>query len=354
MTKAWPGRYSLPCSSNNLRSFSNDRGEQHVDDEFVFPVHTSCDTDNGFMWSGASIHTEVCNLNSDEFIPEKKSILLRSKNVVVLKAEHKGLGMVSFVAIKSEDIPDWRFCSIAIHGDPIAEDKAANYFGEIKDAVDGLLFCLFGKQLGHSSNSSNDSAKCAVLKAAQSNFLTPQYLVGNYPHDSGHFKFPGNYYRSGREGDAEKEESPFIPGDAEMNVGAVVRDHAHLMSVLNPSNSVAAAQRNHSLATTRHEFFSEFVNTSANVSAANISPLLVAECSAWVTVDLNLETPMQAEAAAVKEHVSSSGAAAYPTPAVIRTKVPTASSTKMLLQLIPHWDNSVFTWKVCNIFCVDE
>jgi len=357
---------SFNRSSSFLRHFGTELGEQRVDDEFVFPVHTSCDTENSFCWSGAVINNEVCNLNSDEFIAEKKSVLLRGKNVVVVKAEHRGLGMVSFAAIKSESIPEWRFCSIAIHGDPIDANKVEKYYGEIKETIEGFVSCLFGKQLGHSSNSSSssDSAKRALLSTVHSKYLTPEYLIGNYPHDAGHFKFPGNYYKSAARNDQEllglSETSPPPPttpttststispdDNTQVNMSAVIRDHEHLMSILNPGNTVAAALRSVAMVSRRHVFYSEFKNTSATVSSVNMTPVLIAECSAWVTVDLKLETPMSTES---DDDFAASNSSELE---VIRSKIPTAESTNMLLQLIPHWENSEFTWKVCNILCLD-
>lgn len=370
-------RCSAPTVNGITRKLSSILTEQRIDDEFVFPVHTSADTENSFCWSGAIIHDEVCNLNSDEFIAEKKSVLLRGKNVVILKAEHKGLGMVTFAAIKGEAIPDWRFCSIAIHGDPIDTERSERYFDEIKETISGFVSCLFGIGFG---GDRSDSEKCAVLRTAHSKYLTPEYLIGNFPHDTGHFKMPGNYYRSESPAmnpllDCAAEDDqlvghPVVPlNAADMNVGAVVRDHSHLMSVLNPANTVAAARRQASLLSTEYVLYSDLVNTSATVTAASMTPVLIAETSAWVTVDLNLETPVSFQQLnphinTEKSHAGTDGSSGEDMNSgkgqqsdvirTIRTKVPTATSTKMLLQLISHWENSEFNWKICNIMCLDE
>ena len=296
----------------------------HMDDEFVFPVHASGDAENMFLWSGVIIHNQVCNLDSDDFSKGKKSILVNSKNVVLLRTEHRTLGVVSFVGIKSDQVKDWRFCSIAVHGDELeSPDDSAMCEDHISSTIKDFISALFAPALKLGSI----AAKGALMGKVQAKFLTLEYLVGNFPHHAGHFKFPKKSHSSVSVDvdidpsidDLFTPASTLMDGAQEPSRNGDACDWEHWQSILNPASALQSTA---------------LLGANTTCKVLSVTPVLMAESSAWTTVDLGLSTGLVAADTTDKELYRS-------------------STTKLLVQLLMVEKENGFEWKICNVLCID-
>jgi hypothetical protein len=187
---------------HSAKSMQQDTGP-HIDDEFIFPVHTSADGEYNFLWSGAAIHQEVCNLNSDEFEPNNKSIVAKSRSVILLQTYHRMLGTVTFVAIKSRAMNQWRFCSISIFGDLLSnisskDQKITNQFVVgAHGVVENLFRELMSVEDHVISNKKSAENRVADITSQMTRiagkYFHKSIVLGNFPPDNGHQKISFDY-----------------------------------------------------------------------------------------------------------------------------------------------------------------
>ena len=159
--------------------YTEAESEPHLDDDFSFPVFVTLDGDSSFHWSGASISHEVCSLHSDEFVADKKTILVKSNNIIILLTEHNQLGAITFTAIKSRFAKKFKFCSVSVFGDIAAYD--ASCLHKVQLCIKDMFFAL-NQAIASGEGKSVDLGS----------YFTSSFLAGNIPPDSGHLKCLGH------------------------------------------------------------------------------------------------------------------------------------------------------------------
>lgn len=329
----------------NFRSHSSQIESLGKDDEFAYPVYTSADGDHSFQWHGALIHRNVCNLNSADFLPTK-TVLQRSSNVVLLKAEHKDLGDVTFAAIQSEKCRSWKFCSIAIFGDDFVNTNIQRDAECEKIQVCIEKFC------------NNLNLKSVDANSLLDNF-TDSFLLGNIPYDAGHWQEPISYMKTPAEimqsvVDSEMEWQSIMkalsPEENEIESkpnSSDISEHSNSLKVISFEDKTNMksnlAKLLNPYGTNKHTNVDN-LNTSCSYRHSKI--VLLSPSSAWVAIDLDLHSDSYEPNDGCEE--------------VNILQHPRVTSTKLLCLLINTMidgditGKDAFVWKISNVLCIDN